>query len=102
MAVPCLIRHADKIAVIVEAPGMVEALQNIGMALIVAANQRASMCACVQEDPHLAIVAAHEKKRPPGHASPSVVARVLYFRLVAHIEPGLVEYPFLLHLKNLG
>jgi hypothetical protein len=81
---------------------MVEALQNIGMALIMAANQRASMRACVQEDSHLAIAAPHEEKRPPGHVSPSVVARVLYFRLVAHIQPAFVKYPFLLHLKNLG
>jgi hypothetical protein len=81
---------------------MVEALQNIGMALIMSANQRPSMCAGVQEDPHVAIAAAHEEKRPAGHVSPPIVARVLYFRLVAHIEPAFVEYPFLLHLKNLG
>jgi hypothetical protein len=60
------------------------------------------MRACVQEDPHLAIAAPHEEKRPAGHASPSVLSPVLYFGLVAHIEPAFVEYPLLLHLKNLG
>src|SRR6266576_1782117 len=48
------VRHADEVALIVEAPGMIEALQNVGMPLVVPADQRASVCACVQKNPQFA------------------------------------------------
>ena len=59
---------------IVEAPGMIEALQNIGMPLVVPANQRSSVRACVQENPQLAVAAADEEKRPPRYIAAPVVA----------------------------
>ncbi|HET9395568.1 MAG TPA: hypothetical protein VFO36_05890 [Nitrospiraceae bacterium] len=86
---------------IVKAPGMIEALQNVGMSLIVPANERSSVRARVQENPQPAVVAADEEKRPSRYIAAPVVARVLYFGFVAQIEPAFVEYPLLLHLKNL-
>ena len=80
---------------------MIEALQNVGMPLVVPANQRASVRACVQENPQLAVAAADEEKRPPRYIAAPVVARVLYFGFVAQIQPAFVEYPLLLHPKNL-
>jgi hypothetical protein len=80
---------------------MIEALQNVGMPMVVPANERASVRARVQENPQLAVAAAHEEKRPPGHIPAPVIAWVLYFRFVAQIQPAFVEYPLLLHLKNL-
>ena len=78
---------------------MVEALQNIGMPLVVPANERASVRACVQENPQLAVAAADEEKRPSRDIPAPVVARVLYFGVVAQIEPAFVEYSLLLHPK---
>jgi len=96
-----LVRHAYEIALIVEAPGMIETLQNIGPAVVMPANERASVRACVEEDPQLSVAAADKEKRPSRDISTPVVARLLYFGFVAQIEPALVEYPLLLHLKNL-
>jgi hypothetical protein len=76
-------------------------LQNVGMSLIVPANERSSVRACVQENPQLAVAAADEEKRPPRYIPPPVVARVLYFGFVAQIKPAFVEDPLLLHLKNI-
>jgi hypothetical protein len=101
VAVAGFVRHADEIAMIVEAPGMIEALENVGMSLIVPANERASVRACVQENPQFAVAAADKEKRPPRYIAASVLARVLCFGFVAQIEPAFVEYPLLLHLKNL-
>jgi hypothetical protein len=80
---------------------VIEALQNLGMPLVVPANERSSVRACVQENPQLAVAAADEEKRPPRYIPAPVVARVLYFGFVAQIQPAFVEYPLLLHLKNL-
>jgi hypothetical protein len=71
------------------------------MPLVMPANERASVRAGVQENPELAVAAAHEEKRPPRHIAAPVIARVLYFGFVAQIQPAFVEYPLLLHLKNL-
>jgi hypothetical protein len=101
VAVSCLIRHAYEIALIIESPGMIEALQHVGMPLVVPANERASVGACVQKNPELPVAAAHKEKRPSRHISAPVITRVLYFGFVAQIQPALVEYPLLLHLKNL-
>jgi hypothetical protein len=70
------------------------------MSLVMPANERASVRACVQENPQLAVVAADEEKRPPRYIPPTVIARLLYFGFVAQIEPAFVEYPLLLHLEN--
>jgi hypothetical protein len=58
---------------------MVETLQDISMPLVMPANERASVRACVQENAQLAVAAADEEKRSSRDVSPSVVARVLYF-----------------------
>jgi len=78
---------------------MIEALQNVGMPLVVPANERASVRARVQKNPQLAVAAADEKKWPARHIPAPVVAGVLYFGLVAQIEPAFVEYLLLLHPK---
>jgi hypothetical protein len=80
---------------------MIETLQNIGPAVVMPANERASVRACVEEDPQLSVAAADKEKRPSRDISTPVVARLLYFGFVAQIQPALVEYPLLLHLKNL-
>src|SRR5262245_42500845 len=81
---------------------MVEALQDVSVPLVAPANQRAPVGAGVQENPHLAIIAAHEEKRPAGHVAAPVVAWLLYLGLVAQVKPTLVKNSLLLHLKNLG
>jgi hypothetical protein len=80
---------------------MIEALQNVGMPLVVPANERSPVRACVQENPQLAVAAANEEKRPPRYIPAPVIARVLYFGFVAQIKPAFVEDPLLLHLKNI-
>jgi hypothetical protein len=79
---------------------MIEALQNVGMPLVVPANERSSVRACVQKNPQLAVAAADEEQRPPRHIPAPVVARLLDFGLMTQIEPAFVEYPLLLHPKN--
>src|SRR5258707_10563715 len=70
------------------------------MPLVVPANQRASVCACVQKNPQFAVAAADEEKRPPRYVPAPVVARVLDFGFVAQVQPASVEDPLLLHPKN--
>jgi len=101
VAVSRLIRHAYEIAMIIEGPGVVEALQNVSLSLIVPADERASVRACVQENPELAVIAAHEEKRSPRDISAPVFAGVFCFGFVTQIQPAFVEDPFLLPLKNL-
>src|SRR4030095_10490752 len=70
------------------------------MPLVVPANQRASVCACVQKNPQFAVAAADEEKRPPRYVPTPVVTRVLDFGFVAQIQPAFIENPLLLHPKN--
>jgi hypothetical protein len=79
---------------------MIEALQNVGMPLVVPANQRASVRAGVQKNPKFAVAAADEEKRPPRHIPAPVVAPVLHFGFVAQIQPAFIEDPLLLHPKH--
>ena len=51
---------------------MIETLQNIGMALVMPADERASVGARVQENPQLAVATADEKKWSPRHIAAPV------------------------------
>jgi hypothetical protein len=77
-------------------------LQNIGMALVMPADERASVGARVQENPQLAVATTDEEKWSPRHIAAPVVARVLHFRFVTQVEPTFIEYPLLFHPKNVG
>jgi hypothetical protein len=70
---------------IVKAPGMIEALQNVGMSLIVPANERSSVRACVQENAQLAVAAADKEKRSARYVPAPIVSGVLDFGFVAQI-----------------
>jgi hypothetical protein len=81
---------------------MIEALQNLGVTLVVSADQRASVRACIQKNPQFAVAAADEKKRPPRDVPAPEVAWLFDLGFVAQVQPAFIENPLLLHLKNLA
>ena len=99
--VACFIWNADQIALVVERPGMVEALERFGGAFVLAAYHGSTVGAGVEEGPHLAVAAPGEKHGTAGHFAPAVFPGFFHFRLVAEVKPALVENPFLLQCKKI-
>ena len=101
LAVAVLVGQAAQLAVPAEGPGVVEALEALGVAAVLPAHPRAAVGAGVVEAAHLAVVAALEDHRPARHVAAHVVAVVLDLGVVGHVEPGAVEDPLLLELVDL-
>src|SRR5439155_538656 len=83
---------ADQAPAGVERPRVVEALERLRGAFVVAAHDRAAMRARVVEGADLAVVAAHEHDRPARDVAPPVVAGLRELRFVADIQPRAVEH----------
>ena len=89
---------ADQLSIGVEGPGVVEALEDLGVALIAAADQCAPVRTGIEEHLYLAVLVAGKEKRAACYGAAAVVSRVLHFGLVSQVYPAPVEdqFPFLL------
>ena len=79
---------------------MIDAVELPGVALALAADQRAAMAADVEQRADLALAVAAEDHRPAGDAAGAEVARVFHLRGVADIDPALVEDRAVLVLQD--
>ena len=104
LAVTRLVRRADKRALVVEGPSVVEALEHIGVAVLLTTDHGAPVGAGIVEGTHPAILAPGKEDGPAPHVPPNVVARLLHLRLMAKVEPALLEdaVPLLLHHLRRG
>jgi len=93
-------RSANQFAVGSERPGVIEALQDLGVARVMAADQGPSMRAGVKEDPQNLVLAANKEQGPSRYLAAAVVSRIFHFRFVAQVDPAPVEYSFLLPLEQ--
>src|SRR5437870_1686893 len=101
-AVSRLIRHADKIPLVVESPGVIKALEKFGVALVDATDVGAPMGAAVIKYSHSRVAAAHPKERLAGHRPAPKVAGVGKLRFVTEIEPAALENVCLLQRSDLS
>ncbi len=99
-AVTRLIRHTDQIAMVVERPRVIEALEKLGVALVEAADIGAPVGAAIVKHPHAPVAAAHPKERLAGHRSTAEVARVGNLGVVTDIEPAALENVGLLQRRD--
>ena len=94
-------RNALHLAVEVKAPGVVGADEGAaGIALEVAAQLHAAVRAAVVQHPHLHVLAAHHDHRLAADGHGRVVAGLFHLRLVAAIDPDLLEDVLDLALEN--
>ena len=92
--------YADQLAVGVEGPGVIEALQYFGVPRVAAADLSAPVGTGIEKHPYLTVPATDKEKRPTGHGTAPVVPCALHFRLVTQVDPAPVEYQFLLSLEQ--
>ena len=92
--------HSDEFAGGVEAPGVVEALEDLGVAPVGAADEGAAMGAGVVEYPQFAVAVAGEEEGALGDHPAHIVAGVGDFGFVAQVKPAAVEDAFPLQLVN--
>src|SRR5262249_44666658 len=100
--VSVLPRHAYEFALIVEGPGVIEALKGLGVATAFPADLRSAVCAGVEQDADHVIAATHQDDGASRHASSSEISWLWDFRGVASIEPALLEHAPLFERHNLG
>src|SRR4029079_14452894 len=81
-------------------PAVIDALELPGVALALAANQRAAMAADVEQRADLALAVAAEDHRAAGDRAGAEVARIFDLRGVADIDPALVEDGAVLVLED--
>ena len=98
-AVSLFAGDADQLSIGVERPGVVEALEDFGVALVAAADQCAPMGTGIEEHLYLAISITGKEKRAACYGAAAVVSRVLHFGLVSQVDPALVEDQFLFLLE---
>lgn len=82
-----------EVTVVAERPGVVEALEEPGRALVLAAQHRAAVRAGVQEGVHLAGGVPAEDQRSAAEGADLEVVGVGDLGLVAEVEPGVRPYP---------
>ena len=99
-AVTRLIRHADEIALIVESPSVIEALEEFRIAFVKPTDVGAPVGAAIVKYAHFSVAAAHPKERLPGHRPAAEVPGVGNFRIVAEIKPAALENILLLQRGN--
>src|SRR5579871_1285531 len=95
------IRDTDQLAAVIVGPAVVETHERLGVAGVVAADQRAAMQARIDEDADLPIPAMRQHQRPSEHRAPAIVAGLRHLGAVAHIEPGPLEDALELELHDL-
>ena len=101
-AITRLIRHADELALVVESPGMIKALEKFGVALVEPTDIGAPVGATVVKDSRAAVAAAHPKERLTGHRPATKVAGIGNLGFVAEINPAALENVFVLQRGDLG
>src|SRR2546426_9884207 len=103
-AVGVLSGHADESTVGVERPGVIEALERLGVAAALSADLGATVRTGVQEDTHHAIPAAHEDEGTAGDAPGPEISRLRDLGRMAGVDPALFEDapPFQLEDARIG
>jgi hypothetical protein len=103
-AVGVLSGHADESTVGVERPGVIEALERLGVAAALSADLGATVRTGVQEDTHHAITTAHEDERTAGDTPGSEIARLRDLGRMAGVDPALFEHapPFQIEDARIG
>src|SRR5581483_8298230 len=91
LAVAGFVGHAQQVTLVVERPGVVEALEDLGNALRLPTDDGTAMRAGIVQGADHAIGAADEDEWHAGDAALTVLPRLLQFRFVAQVEPALVE-----------
>src|SRR5579875_1900051 len=99
-SVSARIENADQIAVIVECPGMIEALEGFRVAFGLAADLRAPMRAAIDQHAHLAVAVANQDDRASAHVAALKIAGIADLGLVADIDPGTIEDAFAFEFEN--
>src|SRR4029079_3533306 len=89
--VALLVRDPDEVALGVERPGVVEALEGLRVAGVLTADARAAVRARVVKRTHHAVTTAQEDQRAPGDLAPDEVARRVDLGVVAAVQPAAVE-----------
>ena len=102
LGVACLVGDADEFTTTVEGPSVVEALEYLAVALVVAADEGAAVAAGVVEDAYLAVAGADEEEGASAHLATAVVAGVGDLGLVTEVEPAAVEEALAFQLQDLG
>src|SRR5262249_35254348 len=101
-AVSRLIRHADKIPLVVESPGVIEALEKFSVAFVEPTDVSPPVGAAVIKHSRSPIAAAHPEKGLTGHCPAPEIPRVGKLRIVAEIKPAAPENVCLLKRCDLS
>ena len=81
---------------------MVETLEDIPVTVLLAADEGATVGAGVVEGPNPVVLGLGEEKGSAANIATHIVAGLLHLRLVAEVEPALLEDTIPLRLQHLS
>src|SRR3546814_8795301 len=83
-----LTRDPDQVAMRIERPRVIEALERLGVSRMLPTDGVAPMRAHVQKDANRPFAIAHQDGRTPANLAREVISRMRYFGFVSDVEPG--------------